>query len=101
MGRTVTPPCCLCLFMMLTLTYGQQQPQKMSASGLIPDLGDNFPKLSIDCMVEFAKYGQPLVEMASNSTVKLNQETLMKLLQSPIGESKFLPSGKNCRKISL
>ena len=82
-------PCWYYLFLMLmTVTYGQQLPS--GGGGLMPDLGDRFPKLSMDCLVEFAKYGKPLIEMASsNSSVKLNQEMLVKILQSPVGQSKF------------
>ena len=68
-----------------------------SAQLVPPDMGDNVPKLSMDCYVEFAKYGKPLIDMLMKPNGKTNvgnqttpmttQQKLMGLLASPMGTS--------------
>ena len=59
-----------------------------SAQLLPPDMGDNVPKLSMDCYVEFAKYGKPLIDMLMKPNGKTTtQQKLMGLLASPMGTS--------------
>ena len=71
------------------------------AQFVAPDLGENAPKLSLDCYVEFAKYGKPLIDMlmkangtggesSSGNGTKTRQQKLMGLLASPVGTSMLL-----------
>ena len=67
-----------------------------------PNMGDNVPKLSMDCYVEFAKYGKPLIDMlmkpngtatsvvGNQTTPMTTQQKLMGLLASPMGTSRSL-----------